>query len=73
MCMLPACRFLQRTNMAQDLVNGVLDLSRVCSLNDFQLVMGLCRGNLLFFLEFVYLCLFYPSLIFDMFLSLCVY
>ena len=40
-----------------------LELTLVCSLNDFQLVMGLCRGHLLFFLECVYLSLLYPSLI----------
>ena len=49
-----------------------LELTRVCSLNDFQLVMGLYRGLPLFFLECVYLSLLYPFLIFDMFLSLCV-
>ena len=48
-----------------------LELTRVCSLNDFQLVMGLFRGHPIFFLECVYLSLLYPSLIFDMFLSLC--
>ena len=49
-----------------------LELIRVCSLNGFQLVMGLYRGYSLFFLECVYLSLLYPSLIFDMFLWLCV-
>ena len=51
-----------------------LEFARVCSLNDFQLVMGLYRGRplFLFFLEYVYLSLLNPSLIFDMFLSLCV-
>ena len=48
-----------------------LELTRVYSLNDFQLVMGLYRGHLLFFLKCVYLSLLYPSLIFDMF-CLCV-
>ena len=49
-----------------------LKLTHVCSLNDFQLVMGLYRGFPLFFLECIYLSLLYPSLIFDMCLSLCV-
>ena len=48
-----------------------LELTCVCSLNDFS-VAGLYRGLPLFFLECVYLSLIYPSLIFDMFLSLCV-
>ena len=37
-----------------------LDLSSVCSLNDFQLVVGLYRGHHLFFLECVYLVCFTP-------------
>ena len=48
-----------------------LELTCVCSLNDFQLVIGLYRGFPLFFLERVYLSLLYPFLIFDMFVSLC--
>ena len=48
-----------------------LELTRVCSLNDFQLVMALYRGPPLFSLQCVYLSLLYPSLIFDMFLLLC--
>ena len=47
-----------------------LELTRVCSLHYFLLVMGLYRGYPLFFLEFVYISLFYLSLIFDIFLSL---
>ena len=50
-----------------------LELTLVRCLNDFQLVMGLYRGLLLFFLECVYLSPLYPSLIFDMFLPLFVY
>ena len=46
-----------------------LELTGVCP---FQLVMGLYRSHPLFFFECVYLSLLYPSLIFDMFLSLCV-
>ena len=46
--------------------------TRVCSLNDFQLVMGLYRGFPLFFLVCVYFSLLYPSLISDMFLPVCV-
>ena len=37
--------------MAQGLVNGYsvgIELTRVCSLNDFQLVLGLYRGHPLF-------------------------
>ena len=49
-----------------------LELTRVCSLNYFQLLMSLYRSHPLFFLECVYLSLLYPSFIFDMFLSLCV-
>ena len=49
-----------------------LEITLVCSLNVFQLVMGLCKGHSLFFLEYVYRSLLYPSLIFDIFLSLCV-
>ena len=49
-----------------------LELTLVCSLNVLQLVMVLCRSHTLFFLECVYLSLLYSSLIFDMFLSLCV-
>ena len=45
-----------------------LELTCVCSFNDFLLVMGLFRGHPLFFLECVYLSLLYPSLIFDMLL-----
>ena len=48
------------------------ELISVCSLNDFQLVMGLYRGIPLFFLECVYLIQLYSSLIFNKFLSLCV-
>ena len=47
-----------------------VELTRVYSLNDFQLVMGLYKGLPLFFIECVYLSLLYPSLIFAMFLSL---
>ena len=49
-----------------------LELPLVCSLNVFQLVMGLYRGHPLFFIDCVYLRLLYPSLIYDGFLSLCV-
>ena len=49
-----------------------LELTCVCSLNDFQLVMGLYRGHLLFSLECVYLSVLYLSLMFDMFFVLCV-
>ena len=49
-----------------------LELTCLFSLNDFQLVMGLCRGLPLFFLECVYLYLLYPSFVSDMSLSLCV-
>ena len=41
--MFSACRFRQRTYMAQGLVNGVL--TRLYSLNGFQLVMGLYGGH----------------------------
>ena len=64
-----------RTYIAEGLVIGYsmrLELTRVCSLNDFQLVMGSYRGLPLFFLECLYLRQLYPSLIFDMFLWLCV-
>ena len=44
-----------------------LELTCVCSLNDFLLVIGLCSGHPLFFFECVYLNLLYSSLIFDMF------
>ena len=49
-----------------------LELTCVYSLNDFQLVMGLDRCHLFFYLECVYLSLLYPSMIFDKFLSFCV-
>ena len=48
------------------------ELTYVCSLNKFQLVMGLYRRLPFFSMERVYLRLVYPSLIFNMFLSLCV-
>ena len=54
----------------QGLDNGVLN--ETCSSSGFQLVMGLYRGHPLFFFECVYFSLLYPSLIFDIFLSLCV-
>ena len=41
-------------------------------LNDFQFVMSLYRGHPLFLFECVYLSLLYPTLIFGMFLPLCV-
>ena len=50
-----------------------LEITRICSLNEFQLVMGLYRGHPLFFFACVYLSLLYPPLILDMFLSLCVF
>ena len=50
-----------------------LELTRVCILNDFQLVMVLCTTHPHFFLECVYFCLLYPSLTFDMFLSFFAY
>ena len=37
-----------------------IELTRVCSLNEFQLVMGLYRGHPLFFLECVYSNLLFP-------------
>ena len=46
-----------------------LELKKVCSFNDFRLVMRLYSDDL-FSLVRVYLSLLYPSLIFDMFLSL---
>ena len=49
-----------------------LELTCVSTLIHFQLVIGLYRGHPLFFLDCVYLSLLYPSLIFDVFLSLCV-
>ena len=48
-----------------------LELTRVCSLNDYQLVMCWYRSLPLFFLEWVYLSLLYPHLVFDVF-CLCV-
>ena len=71
MCMFPACCFHKRTYIAQGLVMGYsmrLELTHVCILNYFQLVMYLNRGHSLFFLECVYFSLLYPSLIFDIFL-----
>ena len=47
-----------------------LELTRVCSLNDFLLIYK--EAILSFSLSTFYLSLLYPSLIFDMFLSLCV-
>ena len=59
MCMLPSSCFRQRTYIwHKALLMGysmILELICVCSLNDFQLVMGLDRGHPLFFLECVYL------------------
>ena len=62
----PACCFRQRTYMLMG-YSMRLELTRVWGLNDFQLVMGLYRGHPLFYLSTY----FYPSLIFDMLLSLC--
>ena len=49
-----------------------VEIPRVCSLNDFHLLMGLYGGPHLFFFQCVDLSLLYPSLIFDMLLSWCV-
>ena len=49
-----------------------ISIYHVRCLNDFQLIMGLYRGLPLFFFECVYLSLLYPSLIFDIFSSLCI-
>ena len=61
-CMLSACCFRQRTYMAQDLLMGYsmrLELTRVCSLNNFQLVISLDKSHSLFFWEYVYLSLLF--------------
>ena len=49
-----------------------LELFCICSLNDFQLLMGLYRGHPLFFLECIYLSLLYSSLTFNVFFIVCV-
>ena len=76
MCMFPACCFRQRTYVAQGLVNGVLNESLNHSCSQFECfsvrLWVLYRGYSPLFLESVYFSLLYPSLIFDMFLSLCV-
>ena len=49
-----------------------LELTRVCSVNDFQLVMDLYRSLPVFFLECVYLILFSPLLYLICFVIVCV-
>ena len=61
--MFPACCFCQRTNVAQDLVNGVLNeiqLTLVSSLKDFGWSGGFYIGVIFpFFLECVYFDIWY--------------
>ena len=75
-CMFPTWYFLQKTCMAQGLVNGYsmrLELIRVCSLNGFQLVFVLfMKVAPFFFLECVSLSLLYPSFTFYIWYSVCV-
>ena len=67
-CMFPAWCFHQRTYLVQDLVNGVskkLELTRVCSLNGFYLLMVFfMNAGPSFFLDCVFLCLLYLSFTF---------
>ena len=62
--------------MAQGLVNRVLNKTWIHSCLQFECcsiwLWVLYRGYSLFFLEYVHFSLLYPSLIFDIFLSLCV-
>ena len=74
-CMFPASYFVRKYIWHQVLLMGYsvrLELTRAYNLNDFQLVMGLYRGHPPFFFECVYLRLLYPSLIFDVFVVVCV-
>ena len=67
-CMFPACCFLQRTYIAQGLVNGVLNepwTLSFCSLNGFQWVIGFIWRSLFFFFECVYFSLLYSSFAVD--------
>ena len=47
------------------------DLTRVCCLNVFRLVMGLYNGHSSLFLECVYFSLLYPSFAFDIWYVVC--
>ena len=49
-CMFPVCCFRQRTYLAQGLVNETW-ITRVCSLNGFQLVIRLYGGHSSLFLR----------------------
>ena len=74
-CVFPASCFRQRTNVAQGLVNGILNETRThpCFQFEWNLVgqVGLHRAYSPSFLECVYFSLLYPSLIFDMFIVEC--
>ena len=75
-CMFPACCFHQKTCVAQGFFNGVLNeiWTHSCFQYKWPLVghTGLYRGHCSSFLECVYFGLLYPSLIFDMFIVMCV-
>ena len=74
-CMFPVCCFLQRTYVAQGLVNGVLNeiWTHSCFQFEWPLVgkVGLYRSYSPSFREWVYFGLLYLSLIFDMFIVVC--
>ena len=75
-CIFPACCFHQRTYVAQGLVNRVLNETWTHSCFQFKWPLvgqeGLYRGHSPSFLECVYFGLLFQSLIFDMFIVVCV-
>ena len=66
-CMFPGCCFRQRTNMAEGLVNGVLNETWTHSCLQFEwfsVGYRFIQRSFNLFLECVYISLFYPSLIY---------
>ena len=75
-CMFPAGSFCQRTCVAQGLLIWVPTetWNQSCFQYEWPLVclIGLFRGRCSSFLEYVYFGLLYPSLVFDIFIVVCV-
>ena len=75
-CMFPACCFRQRTYAAQGFLMGGTMRLELTLFFQFKLPLvgqaSLYRGHSPSFLEWVYFCLLYSPLIFDMFIVVCV-
>ena len=71
-CMFPAWCFLQRTCLAQGLVNGIFNETNLCFLFKWFLLIFFFNAGPSLFLECDSLSLLYPSFTFDIWYVVCV-